>query len=318
MKLDKEVKIEFQSLEEFLSWKSAEEQLTTSSWVKYTSSKCTSAGKKSYYVCHRSGEYSSKSAGIRTLKAQGSNRISGTCPSTINVLERKDGKVEVIYLKTHHGHSFSLHDMGKMRLTDGERKIIAGKLKEGVTVTRILHDIRDSITGKNVEFRRIHLITRQDIVNVQRGFGIGREEQLHAIDSTSVNLWVSKMQSEGNTVLLFKQQGQDDPKGILSRDDFVLVIMTPAQKDMLVKYGMNSYICVDSTHGTTGYDFQLTTVLVVDEFCAGFPVAFCFSTKIDYSTMFQFFSVLKRVLGVSMLTYSCRMMHQHILMPGLL
>ena len=32
-------------------------------------------------------------------------------------------------------------------------------------------------------------------------------------------------------------------------------------------------VCIDSTHGTTGYDFLLTTVMVTDECGEGLPVA---------------------------------------------
>ena len=38
-------------------------------------------------------------------------------------------------------------------------------------------------------------------------------------------------------------------------------------------------MCVDSTHGTTGYDFLLTSLLVVDEFGAGQPAGWCLSNR---------------------------------------
>ena len=48
--------------------------------------------------------------------------------------------------------------------------------------------------------------------------------------------------------------------------------MNSLQITMLKKFGEH-LICIDSTHGTNGYDFNLITVMVVDEFGEGFPVA---------------------------------------------
>ena len=38
---------------------------------------------------------------------------------------------------------------------------------------------------------------------------------------------------------------------------------------------------MDSTQGMNNYDFQLTTVLAIDEHGEGFPVAFCYSSHVD-------------------------------------
>lgn len=62
------------------------------------------------------------------------------------------------------------------------------------------------------------------------------------------------------------------------------------QLDMLLKFGQNGTICLDSTHGTTGYDYQLTSIVVVDEFGNGLPTAFCLSSKssaIEWTTFFK-------------------------------
>ena len=78
-------------------------------------------------------------------------------------------------------------------------------------------------------------------------------------------------QSDSNPVLLYKVQGENDE--IMSEEDFVLALQTPFQAHMLQNCGHDKIICIDSTHGTNAYDFYLTTVLVVDEFGEGYPVA---------------------------------------------
>jgi len=65
----------------------------------------------------------------------------------------------------------------------------------------------------------------------------------------------------------------------------------------LSKYATDR-ICVDSTHGTTSHDFQLTTLLVVDEFGAGCPVTFCISNRNDSVAMSRCFSSVKEKVGL--------------------
>ncbi|KAL3186349.1 hypothetical protein MRX96_028067 [Rhipicephalus microplus] len=44
--------------------------------------------------------------------------------------------------------------------------------------------------------------------------------------------------------------------------------MTEPQKELLEESGTGT-VCLDSTHGTTGYQFELTTLLVLDEVGSG-------------------------------------------------
>ena len=45
------------------------------------------------------------------------------------------------------------------------------------------------------------------------------------------------------------------------------------------------------------YDFKLTSLLIVDEFGEGFPVAWCLSNKEDFITLKLFSQKLKNVTG---------------------
>ena len=65
----------------------------------------------------------------------------------------------------------------------------------------------------------------------------------------------------------------------LEVSEFCLAIQTPLQATMMVNFG-NYILCIDFTHKTTGYDFPLITVLVIDEFGEGYPVAWCLSTSL--------------------------------------
>ena len=59
-------------------------------------------------------------------------------------------------------------------------------------------------------------------------------------------------------------------------------------------------VAIDSTHGTNAYHFQLTTVMVIDDYGEGYPAAFCYSNRTDEVAMATFFSVIKSVLGSAM------------------
>ena len=63
------------------------------------------------------------------------------------------------------------------------------------------------------------------------------------------------------------------------RNDFCLAIQTPLQATMMTTFG-NNILCIDSTRKTTGYDFPLITILVIDEFGERYPVAWCFSPSL--------------------------------------
>jgi len=69
------------------------------------------------------------------------------------------------------------------------------------------------------------------------------------------------------------------------------------QTELLRQCGDHKVICVDATHGTNSYDFQLISILVIDEFGEGFPVGWCLSNKEDHVLLKNFFNHLKQNTG---------------------
>lgn len=65
---------------------------------------------------------------------------------------------------------------------------------------------------------------------------------------------------------------------------------------MLSKFSKEA-ICIDSTHGTNIYDFYLITVLVLDDYKEGIPVAWLISNREDAAVLRQFFSKIKEQCG---------------------
>lgn len=100
---------------------------------------------------------------------------------------------------------------------------------------------------------------------------------------------------EADPIVFYKPQGSTHER--LNKEDFCLVMMNKSQEDMFKQFGSN-IIAIDSTHGLNGYDFELTTIMVVDNFGEGFPCA-CMITNRKDTLVFQlFFDCIKAKLGI--------------------
>ena len=206
-----------------------------------------------YYYCNRTGKFTSKGHGKRSLKQQGTSKIGGHCTAYIRVKEFESGEVEA-EMCDHHIHEKKLVHLP---LSDSVKKMIAAKLQDGVSISSVMDFIRDNVEG---QLGRRELVTHQDIRNIQHQYNI-EGIKLNADDAKSVSLWVQYFNDNStndNPVLLYTSQGTepDDDLKDLNKDDFVICIQTPFQLDMLREFGQEA-VCVDSTHGTNVYDFKL-------------------------------------------------------------
>ena len=157
----------------------------------------------------------------------------------------------------------------------------------------VLDFIRDTRAGP---LTRDHLVTRKDLNNIKHQYNIDCVQK-DSDDATSVAHWVQEMEHENyNSVLYYKSQGEEPNEKGVEKNDFLLAIQTEFQKEMFNKYA-SKLICVDATHGTTAYDFQLITVLVIDDFNEGIPVAWMISNKESTDPLRVFFQSLRERCG---------------------
>ena len=154
----------FPNLHSFLTWKQQKEQEANSQYVQPCSHQTSASTKRWYYYCNRSGKYVSRGDGTRQLKSQGTQKIGHCCTAHIKVTQDFSGELHVEFCN-YHVHPIKL---GHLQLSDSTRLMIASKLKEGVTIEKILDDVRNQtdVTSLN----RQHLITRQDIRNIKHQF----------------------------------------------------------------------------------------------------------------------------------------------------
>ena len=97
-----------------------------------------------------------------------------------------------------HAHYGQQTRLGHIRLGAQDRLQIAGKLAQGVTLDKILDDVRSSVSDN---FKRVHLLQRKDIHNIERIFKLDGGQRHHD-DATSAAAWVEEIRGkgEGNVV----------------------------------------------------------------------------------------------------------------------
>ena len=73
----------------------------------------------------------------------------------------------------------------------------------------------------------------------------------------------------------------------------MLGIQTKEQHDRLIA-GASTVLCIDATHGTNQYGFQLLNLVVPDEFGKGYPVGHFLCNSMDEKVQHFFFKALKQ------------------------
>ncbi|GBN14238.1 hypothetical protein AVEN_59389-1 [Araneus ventricosus] len=101
-------------------------------------------------------------------------------------------------MNTHVGHS---QEFKFVRLPPTSKVQIASDIKDGINPEKILENVRKKIDD---EHNRGHLLTREDINNIQVSFGLKGIER-HSDDATSVHLMHKEYEElEENPFLICK------------------------------------------------------------------------------------------------------------------
>ena len=225
----------FNNMDDFNEWKKGEESLSKSFYVQHSASRMQGINRKTYLYCNRSGIVrQSKGQRHRASKVQGSCKLNEYCTAHMTVTENTiTKKIKVSYCSHHSNHE---PEICHLRVPEEVKNVVAAKLAEGVTIDRVLDDIRDSVSGT---IEREHLMNRQDIHNIEYKLNLQSIEK-HQNDRTSISAWVTEMEEmEYNPILVFKNQGEEQGENCddLGKDDFLLAIQTEYQRDMMIRYG---------------------------------------------------------------------------------
>ena len=89
---------------------------------------------------------------------------------------------------------------------------------------------------------------------------------------------------EDSPVVYFKQIGESnsntddtDPDSDFKSEDFLLVMQSPEQANMMQENAQ--ILCVDGTHGLTGYGYHLRSIVVVDKHGHGLVCAWALASR---------------------------------------
>ena len=183
--------------------------------------------------------------------------------------------------------------LAQLRIPKSTKRMIAAKLHDGVSTNAILDCIPDNVHGK---VGHAELVTRQDVHNIRHQYN-----QFHQNDHCSVQLWVESIKNYADIespALLFKQQGAEQPDDLndFGVGDFAIGLQTVFPRDMLLKFG-SEVVCMDSTHGTNVYDFYLVTILVLDDYGEGVPVAWLITNRDNASAVHHFLMKVREKCG---------------------
>lgn len=280
--------LNFTTLQEFHNWRIKFEDESIAKYLKRYAT-----GTRLHYTCHRNGTFQSTSNNNRKqrINIMESCKIGAYCPSEIKVKIRPNGSAKVSYLKTHVGHRCELKHI-HLRLKDRKSTQLENKTPH----EEILKTIRGSVT--NSELKRIHLMNKKNILNIEKDFNIKSADVEDSFDITSIDAWVNEFKrSEDTALLVYKPQGEVCVEySQLKEDDFVLIYMSEAQKSFLVTHDHDT-ICIDRTSSVNKCSIKLYTLLILDESREGFPAAFMFSNREDDTVLSLLFSELKEVTG---------------------
>ncbi|XP_062604065.1 uncharacterized protein LOC134265856, partial [Saccostrea cucullata] len=304
---DADIKVEhltFESLALFSDFRSKEEMSSNTRFVRRSRPQVNKKGGKTYsLVCHRNGPVSQHRAkGVQPKTSRknkkGHCQINNLCPARMSVCEMKDGKVMVKYVKSH-THSLSFEQTKYLPIPDSLKSEILNMLSLKIPINCIIDKVREHFSGRGNrdnldDLKYYHLIDRKKIHSLKTKLADPTIIQ-DSNDAISTSLKVEALRQESfNPVLIFKQQGIEDPSKRLNKEDFILAIMTKEQLNMYKSFA-SRILCMDSTHKTNSYSFKLITLMVPDEFRKGYPVAFCISNREDETTMSLFLSSVKNL-----------------------
>ncbi|XP_044762128.1 uncharacterized protein LOC123319303 [Coccinella septempunctata] len=282
--------VDVHNLDEFSKWKESFEEATNARFVKEYHFSCMSHDVVSY-ICHRSGYYNPKGKGLRHMKAQGSSKINGYCPAAIKLKKIKDGTVKVTFCGTHIGHTT---DVTHLHLTAAERQIIAEKIAMNIPFKDILDSMKDSVSES--DFKRIHMLSKKDLYNIKSSFHLSSpvaKTPKPPAENVAFETWIEDTKKNGDCIMFHKPQGRTiEEHPTLKPEDFVLMIMNQTQRDKLRKFGHES-VCVDRSFDLNSHQFELVSLLVLNENEEGYPCAFLISNRSDLEIMTLFFHFIK-------------------------
>jgi len=216
------------------------------------------------------------------------------CPARFLVSE-SSWVIKVKYVEIHN-HPLSFHNTRFHKVPESVLLYIKTCLHVGMTPKAFEKSLQGNLgklgmRDEDAALKKEQFVTLRYIKRIREKMKL--DGRLHPHDAQSVRIFAENLQpierfkvkgleegkNEFSGVLVYKPQGSPTTVGnpglggLPHSDDlFVLGVQTKAQYDMMVK-GSQVVICMDATHSTNHYDFQLLNAVVPDKYGVDYPVA---------------------------------------------
>jgi len=188
------------------------------------------------------------------------------CPCTFRAVRYNQDPEYTYIIKTaeHDGHG--MDDCKYEPLSEEMEEIIARHIDFAGSASKILCSLRQNQEKFGLTDHQISSLTVDKIRRLQQRLRL--ESRYHENDITSVE----KMASMPEFHFLFLvDEGEGDNR------KYCVGICTDFQAAMLTKFGESIFL--DTVHSVTSTGLYQLTIVVVDEFGKGLPVAFCMSNR---------------------------------------
>lgn len=279
--------LKFDNNAAFEEWKSDLEETCQCKYVRHRGDLMDAKQriKTSFYQCKGKGI---RKGEIIRRKGQGAWKAERNCTSSIKIETLENGTMKVYVCHSHYGHPVKLKNLF---LTERQKRSITSKIHQKIPRDAILDGIRDSAATSS---QRLSLLQSKDMQDILRDFGLNANK-LNQSEQYNLSVWIRDWACKDDNPVLYSKLEGDEAQGF-QKEDFIIILQTSYQKQMLVEFGSQG-ILVESSNGTNLYDFLLTTMSVVDEFGKAEAVGWCMSNKENYESIVLFFETIRGYCG---------------------
>ena len=249
--------------------------------------------------CRRRTGFIVESNRKRKMNARGYTGCHCLAKFTAHSKSEGSFPVKVVFKNTHnHDVQFDmLNFINPIRCCRPVREMVDAKLYAGVDsdfgIRQSIHDellINRRQHDNFFQFRNFAMAIALNINHVRnrrRSLNLDGDALILDNDANAVEellkTWTRDM-GEDSPVVYFKQIGESnsntddtDPDSDFKSEDFLLVMQSPEQANMMVENAQ--ILCVDGTHGLTGYGYHLLSIVVVDKHGHGLVCAWALASR---------------------------------------
>ncbi|XP_072153634.1 uncharacterized protein [Bemisia tabaci] len=265
-------RLNFQSYEDFISWKKQIEEETFAHFIKVNGKK----GAVQYFYCQQDGERDKVQCRINYSNFKDQTKTGKTCIAYMKLIELEGTSFDVLF-QPMHCHLLKPRETSQKyadEASGAEEKPAVAESVEVIEVTELLDD-----TLIDVE-------NHEDLLLVER---------LPDNETTVINIVQNCLRECDSPVILYKSDNPEVYVGpeefqdmSVMADTFILGIQTKEQREMFVN-GCQVALSLDTSYRNEGRSYQILNLVVPDEKMNEYPVAHLITNSMSSSVLKIFF-----------------------------